>query len=88
MSKERAKMNKDTQIDKLRYVLDGCATALRWLWMTNLVAAIAGAALGRYELTTVAGISLLAALVGTAGVGRALRILTPAVADSSGDQEE
>ena len=38
------------QLDKLRDQVDGCALTFRWLWTANLLAAVAGIALHRYEL--------------------------------------
>ena len=63
--------NADTglDIDKLRDHVDGCALTFRWLWTTNLLAALAGIALHRYELSGIAGATSLVALVG-AGVAR------------------
>ena len=76
------------QFERLTTHLVAQIIAFRWLWVVNLIAAIVGAVLGRFELMALAGFSTLVSLVGAAFARKGLRTAVRAIVSTRRKEQE
>lgn len=67
-------------LNELRQVIDGIGSILRFLWTTNLAAAIAGIIVHQYIGAAIAGVSSIASLLGAAATRKATKSINGAIA--------
>jgi hypothetical protein len=68
-----------SQFDELGEQTDGIGSILRWLWTTNLAAAIAGIIMHHYLCAVIAGVSSIVSLLGAAASRRTKKTVENAI---------